>query len=207
MWIKSPSVANQIVCSVLTLFQRSPLLVETTRDPNLPLFDFISLVPRWSEPRSKIWPFRVLVARVPLLRRDCSTRMAKLRSLVDVSLDHLRFVRSNFSKRLPIYWFEKCPSYGRVLLLINYSNWFTNFSVLLFFRLVKQILEDMAPFKTPFRWQANAIEALQEVAESYLINLFEYSNIVAHNAKRCTVMLRDMQVVRRIRSFDDIANR
>lgn len=62
-------------------------------------------------------------------------------------------------------------------------------------------------YSAGFRWQSNAIAALQEVAESYLINLFEYSNIVANNSKRVTVMLRDMQVVRRIRHFDDIVNR
>lgn len=72
---------------------------------------------------------------------------------------------------------------------------------------MKQILEEMFPYKTPFRWQTAALMALQEVAEAFLINLFEYTNIVAHNSKRSTIMLRDMQVVRRIRHFDDIANR
>ena len=78
-----------------------------------------------------------------------------------------------------------------------------------FYRLVKEILDEMFPagYSSGFRWQSNAIAALQEVAEAYIINLFEYSNIVAHNSKRITVMLRDMQVVRRIRHFDDIVNR
>lgn len=74
---------------------------------------------------------------------------------------------------------------------------------------MKEILDEMFPsgYSSGFRWQTNAIAALQEVAEAYIINLFEYSNIVAHNSKRITVMLRDMQVVRRIRHFDDIVNR
>jgi len=76
-----------------------------------------------------------------------------------------------------------------------------------FLRLVKQILEDMYPFRESYRWQAAAVQALQEVAETYLIHLFEHSNIVAANSKRCTIMLRDMQTVRRIRGYDDIANR
>lgn len=74
---------------------------------------------------------------------------------------------------------------------------------------MKDILDEMFPvgYNSGFRWQSAAIDALQEVAEAYITNLFEYSNIVAHNSKRVTVMLRDMQVVRRIRHFDDIVNR
>lgn len=76
-----------------------------------------------------------------------------------------------------------------------------------FNRLVREILKEMLPFREPFRWQTNAMEALQEAAEGYLITLFEHCFIVAANAKRCTIMLRDMQTVRRIRGYDDLANR
>lgn len=58
-----------------------------------------------------------------------------------------------------------------------------------------------------FRWQADAVLALQEMAEAYLVMLFEDTNIVAQNSKRVTIMQRDMQVVRRIRGHSDIANR
>jgi histone H3 len=38
--------------------------------------------------------------------------------------------------------------------------------------------------KTDLRWQASAVEALQEAAEAYLVGLFEDSNICAIHAKR-----------------------
>lgn len=44
-----------------------------------------------------------------------------------------------------------------------------------------------------------AVLALQEAAESYLIGLFEDSNLCAIHAKRVTVMPKDIQLARRIR--------
>lgn len=50
-----------------------------------------------------------------------------------------------------------------------------------------------------FRWQAEALLALQEAAEAYLVSIFEDSNLCAIHAKRVTVMVRDIQLARRIR--------
>uniref|UniRef100_A0A1I7XG35 Histone domain-containing protein n=1 Tax=Heterorhabditis bacteriophora TaxID=37862 RepID=A0A1I7XG35_HETBA len=50
-----------------------------------------------------------------------------------------------------------------------------------------------------FRWQSNAVAALQEAAEVYLTCLFEDTNLAAIHAKRVTIMPRDIQLVRRIR--------
>lgn len=50
-----------------------------------------------------------------------------------------------------------------------------------FQRLVREIAQD---FKTDLRFQASAILALQEAAESYLVHLFEDSNLAAIHAKR-----------------------
>jgi len=50
-----------------------------------------------------------------------------------------------------------------------------------------------------FRWQAQALLALQEAAEAYLISIFEDSNLCAIHAKRVTLMVRDIQLARRIR--------
>ena len=66
-----------------------------------------------------------------------------------------------------------------------------------FARLVREIQvqynhEDM-------RFEKKAIEALQEAAESYLIKLFEDTNICAIHARRVTLQVRDMQLTRRIR--------
>ena len=56
--------------------------------------------------------------------------------------------------------------------------------------------------RTDFRFQSTAIEALQEAAELYLVDLvylFEDSQVLACHCKRVTVTAKDMWVVRRIR--------
>lgn len=50
-----------------------------------------------------------------------------------------------------------------------------------------------------FRWQAAALQALQEACESYLTHLFEDANLCALHAKRVTIMVRDIQLARRVR--------
>jgi histone H3/H4 len=49
------------------------------------------------------------------------------------------------------------------------------------------------------RFQAGAVAALQEAAESYLVGLFADTNLCALHAKRVTIMPKDMQLARRIR--------
>jgi histone H3/H4 len=56
-----------------------------------------------------------------------------------------------------------------------------------------------ADFKNDLRFQGSAILALQEAAESYLVGLFEDTNLCAIHAKRVTIMPKDMQLARRIR--------
>ena len=41
--------------------------------------------------------------------------------------------------------------------------------------------------------------ALQEVAEAYLVSLFEDSNLCVIHAKHVTIMPKDIQLARRIR--------
>ena len=65
-----------------------------------------------------------------------------------------------------------------------------------FQRLVREIAQE---FKTDLRFQSTAVLALQEAAESYLISLFEDTNLCALHAKRVTIMAKDMQLARRIR--------
>ncbi|RWS20590.1 histone 3-like protein [Leptotrombidium deliense] len=71
-----------------------------------------------------------------------------------------------------------------------------------FSRLVREVAQGLY-LRHNVLWQASALEALQEAAETYLVELFENSNIVAINSKRVTVMPRDMQTVRRIRGLRD----
>ena len=65
-----------------------------------------------------------------------------------------------------------------------------------FQRLVRQISMD---FKRDLRFQNNALSALQEASESYLVGLFEDTNLCALHAKRVTIKAKDIQLVRRIR--------
>lgn len=65
-----------------------------------------------------------------------------------------------------------------------------------FQRLVREIAQE---FKLNLRFQSTAVLALQEAAESYLIGLFEDTNLCALHAKRVTIMPKDMQLARRIR--------
>ena len=75
-----------------------------------------------------------------------------------------------------------------------------------FVRLIKEVLQDIYPSNT-IRWQSTALLAIQEATEAYLIALFEDTNLVAINAKRVTIMPRDIRVVRRIRGVEDPGNR
>ena len=65
-----------------------------------------------------------------------------------------------------------------------------------FMRLVKHIATDM---DHQLRFQSQAIQALQEATEAYIVALFEDTNLCAIHAKRQTVMKKDMELARRIR--------
>jgi len=54
------------------------------------------------------------------------------------------------------------------------------------------------------RWQSQAVIALQEASEAYLVALFEDTNLCALHGKRVTIMPKDMQLARRIRGEHDI---
>jgi histone H3 len=65
-----------------------------------------------------------------------------------------------------------------------------------FSRLVREIAQD---FKSDLRFNDNAIMALQEASEAYLVGLFEDSNKCALHAKRVTLMPKDIWLARDIR--------
>ena len=64
------------------------------------------------------------------------------------------------------------------------------------FSLVREIAQD---FKTDLCFEANALIALQEAAEAYLVSLFKDTNLCGIHAKRVTIMPKDIQLARRIR--------
>lgn len=65
-----------------------------------------------------------------------------------------------------------------------------------FMRLVRQIADDI---QNDLRFQASALKCLQEAAESYLVKLFEDTNLCGIHAKRVTIMPKDIQLARKIR--------
>jgi len=65
-----------------------------------------------------------------------------------------------------------------------------------FQRIVKNLAGEV---RTDVRFQSQAVLALQEAAEAYLVGLFEDTNLCAIHAQRVTIMVRDMQLARRIR--------
>ncbi|MCJ1247845.1 centromeric DNA-binding histone H3-like protein cse4 [Trapelia coarctata] len=69
-----------------------------------------------------------------------------------------------------------------------------------FSRLVREIALELVPVGgESMRWQSQAIQALQESAEAFLVHLFEDANLCAIHAKRVTIMQKDIQLARRIR--------
>eukprot|EP00826_Nyctotherus_ovalis_P034418 TRINITY_DN286_c0_g1_i14.p1 TRINITY_DN286_c0_g1~~TRINITY_DN286_c0_g1_i14.p1 ORF type:complete len:136 (+),score=25.85 TRINITY_DN286_c0_g1_i14:107-514(+) len=65
-----------------------------------------------------------------------------------------------------------------------------------FQRLVKEVAES---YKSGIRFQAQAVLAVQEATEAYLVGLFEDTNLCAIHARRITIMPKDMRLARRIR--------
>ena len=78
-----------------------------------------------------------------------------------------------------------------------------------FARLVREITQEIIEelgIKNHFevggshiRYQTDAIQALQESAEAYLIDLFEDTNLGTIDAKRVTILPKDMQLAQKIR--------
>jgi histone H3/H4 len=66
-----------------------------------------------------------------------------------------------------------------------------------FSRLVREFASD---YKTDIRFTADALTAVQEAAEAFLVTLMEMTNLCAIHAKRMTIQPRDMQLSRFIAS-------
>ncbi|PSR83309.1 histone-fold-containing protein [Coniella lustricola] len=70
-----------------------------------------------------------------------------------------------------------------------------------FARLVREIAVGFRPNAEEFRFQSQALLALQEASEAFLVHLFEDTNLCAIHAKRVTIMQKDIQLARRIRGM------
>ena len=67
-----------------------------------------------------------------------------------------------------------------------------------FDRLVREIVQDMWCRGIELRALPTAVTALQEAVEAYLVLLFTDTNLCTIHAKLVTIMLKDIQLVRRI---------
>merc|ERR1711907_699984 len=65
-----------------------------------------------------------------------------------------------------------------------------------FQRLVREIAHE---YNADLMFQAQALLALQESAETYMVGVFEDTNLAAIHGKRVTIMPRDLQLARRLR--------
>jgi histone H3/H4 len=57
-----------------------------------------------------------------------------------------------------------------------------------------------------YRFQLEAIMALQEAAEAYLVQMFEDCQLLAIHAKRVTIMRQDIVMLKRLRGPNDVGN-
>ena len=57
-----------------------------------------------------------------------------------------------------------------------------------------------------YRIEAQALEALQEACEMYIVQLYEDSNLLAKHAKRITLKVEDVKLVRRLRRSFEVTN-
>ena len=64
-----------------------------------------------------------------------------------------------------------------------------------------RIVREIASKSGEKRFRGTALEALQVMSESVLINLMEDANLIAINAKRVTIMERDMKLARLFRDL------
>lgn len=69
-----------------------------------------------------------------------------------------------------------------------------------FARVCKEISLEFAPPNVR-RWTADSLEALQGACEAYLVAIFEDALLCAIHAKRVTIMVKDIQLARRVRGL------
>ena len=66
-----------------------------------------------------------------------------------------------------------------------------------FARLVKEITTGVN--SRDFKWTVDAMQALQEATEAYIVGLMEDGVLCSIHARRVTLMVRDVQLAQRIR--------
>uniref|UniRef100_A0A0N5AQQ3 Histone domain-containing protein n=1 Tax=Syphacia muris TaxID=451379 RepID=A0A0N5AQQ3_9BILA len=70
-----------------------------------------------------------------------------------------------------------------------------------FVRLVREVTYEMTKGETSFRFQSEALLALQEGTEAFLVSMFEQANYICLHANRVTLQPRDIHLWRQIKEF------
>ncbi len=73
-----------------------------------------------------------------------------------------------------------------------------------FKRLVREITNRLSREAQDMRYQIEALEALQEASEKYLVDTFELAQSCALNARRVTIQPKDITLVRCLRNEDAV---
>jgi histone H3/H4 len=68
-----------------------------------------------------------------------------------------------------------------------------------FYQLVKEIMREYEFNGVGWRVQLEALQALQEASEAFLVSVMEDANLCAIHAKRVTIMPKDMRLGLRLR--------
>lgn len=76
-----------------------------------------------------------------------------------------------------------------------------------FMRMVREIVKEMGARGHIQRMEKQAVLALQDASEAFIIGLMEDTNLEAIHGKRITIMPKDIQLARRIRKFQDNISR
>lgn len=70
-----------------------------------------------------------------------------------------------------------------------------------FGRLCREILLEKHPQAVQFRWHRQALECIQEAAEAFLVAFLSDANLAAIHAKRVTLMIKDMLLIRTLKQL------
>ena len=63
----------------------------------------------------------------------------------------------------------------------------------------QRVVRDIAPnYLCDVRFSPDALEALQEAAEAYLVEVFQNAQVLAIHAKRVTVMQNDIRIAHNV---------
>jgi histone H3/H4 len=95
----------------------------------------------------------------------------------------------NFDQESEIKVLKEIKQYKKVHKLV--------FSKTCFQALVQEISDEVVG--EGYLWKSSSSEALQQIAEDYIIGLLEDSNYCAAHANRVTLLVKDLQLARRIR--------